>query len=395
MSEHDQHYLREELYALVRTDPSIFGFLQSGSLDGIWYWDLENPDNEWLSPRFWEIFGYDPEQKKHLASEWQDMIHPEDLQTALANFNAHCADPSHPYDQLVRYTHKDGSTVWVRCRGLAIRDDNGKPIRMLGAHNEVTELMEARQDLEQTNAELRRANAVLERANAELEQFAYVASHDLRQPLHTIETFAALLREEHGDQLDEDGLRYVDFQIEAAARLQGLIDGLLRLSRVAFDPSTRATVSLTDAATLAQADLGAVIAESGARIECEALPSVPGDPDLLRQVFSNLFDNAIKYRSEATPEIRVACQPKDVGVHVTVKDNGIGFDPNQSERIFRVFQRLHPAGSYSGAGIGLSIVARIVTGHGGRLWAESEPGVGSTFHVTLPLQASNSNGVAA
>lgn len=137
------HYLEDELYSLVRTDPSIFQFLQGGSLDGIWYWDLESPEHEWMSPEFWELFGYAPDEKKHLASEWQDMIFAEDLQTALDNFTIHCADPDHPYDQVVRYRHKDGSTVWVRCRGLAIRDETGKPVRMLGAHNDLTEQMRA------------------------------------------------------------------------------------------------------------------------------------------------------------------------------------------------------------------------------------------------------------
>jgi PAS domain S-box-containing protein len=132
------HYLQKELYERIQMDPSIFEFIQSGSLDGIWYWDLENPENEWMSSRFWETLGYDPGGKKHLASEWQDLIHPEDLKVTLDNFKMHCADPEHPYDQVVRYLHKDGSTVWVRCRGIAIRDDTGKPIRMLGAHTDLT-----------------------------------------------------------------------------------------------------------------------------------------------------------------------------------------------------------------------------------------------------------------
>ena len=121
------HYLKRELYQLVREDPSIFDFLQDGSLDGIWYWDLEDPEHEWISPRFWEVFGYDPQEKPHRADAWQDMIHPDDLEVALDNFHKHCADPLHPYDQIVRYRHKNGSTVWVRCRGTVLRDGEGKP----------------------------------------------------------------------------------------------------------------------------------------------------------------------------------------------------------------------------------------------------------------------------
>lgn len=136
----ESHYLKDELYARISTDPALFDFLQSGSLDGLWYWDLENPENEWMNARFWELLGYDPKEKKHLASEWQELIDPDDLKMALENFHKHCEDPAHPYDQIVRYTHKNGKTIWVRCRGIAIRNKEGKPIRMLGAHNDLTEL---------------------------------------------------------------------------------------------------------------------------------------------------------------------------------------------------------------------------------------------------------------
>lgn len=135
-----EHYLKQELDAKIHSDPSIFEFLEESSLDGVWYWDLEKPENEWMSPKFWEILGYNPLEHEHLASEWQSIINQEDLQIALENFNKHCADPGYPYDQVVRYRHKDGSIVWIRCRGLAIRDSSGKPIRMLGAHVDLTQL---------------------------------------------------------------------------------------------------------------------------------------------------------------------------------------------------------------------------------------------------------------
>jgi PAS domain S-box-containing protein len=135
-----KNYLEKELYELVKHDSRLFDFIQAGSLDGIWYWDLENPEHEWMSDRFWETLGYEPSTKKHLAAEWQEIINQDDLAVATDNFNKHLADPDHPYDQLVRYTHKDGSTVHIRCRGLAIRDENGKPIRMLGAHTNMTEV---------------------------------------------------------------------------------------------------------------------------------------------------------------------------------------------------------------------------------------------------------------
>ena len=143
MEQQDNHYLKQELYSLVQSGSDIFEFLISGSLDGVWYWDLDNPEHEWMSPRFWEVLGYDPEEKRHLVSEWQDIINQDDLKIAVENFELHCENPEIPYDQIVRYKHRDGSTVWIRCRGVAIRDETGKPIRMLGAHNDVTSLKNA------------------------------------------------------------------------------------------------------------------------------------------------------------------------------------------------------------------------------------------------------------
>jgi PAS domain S-box-containing protein len=160
----DEHYLKTELYRLIREDESIFEFLQRGSLDGIWYWDLETQTDEWLSSRFWTTFGYDPAERKHLASEWQDLIDPHDLQVALDNFTKHCADSNHPYDQVVRYRHADGSTVWVRCRGIVIRDEEGNPIRMLGAHTDVTAQKRAEEALQKRTKELQEANQQLQEA---------------------------------------------------------------------------------------------------------------------------------------------------------------------------------------------------------------------------------------
>ena len=139
----EEHYLKRELYQRVRTDPSIFEFLQEGSLDGVWYWDLENPSEEWLSPRFKGLFGYADDEVPDKVGWWQEKIHPDDLKVALDNLEKHRADPSHPYDQVVRYWHKDGSVMWVRCRGIAIRNDKGKAIRMLGSHTDLTDLMRA------------------------------------------------------------------------------------------------------------------------------------------------------------------------------------------------------------------------------------------------------------
>jgi len=144
------NYLKKELYELIKSDESIFDFIQSSSLDGLWYWDLEKPENEWMNPKFWTVLGYNPDEMPHKASAWQNIINHDDLKIASDNFTKHCENPNHPYDQIVRYTHKNGSIVWIRCRGLAIRDKNGKTIRMLGAHHDITEIKKSEQELKKT-----------------------------------------------------------------------------------------------------------------------------------------------------------------------------------------------------------------------------------------------------
>lgn len=142
------HYLKAELDSRVATNPELFEFLYNATLDGIWYWDLEKPENEWMSPGFWKAFGYDPRTKSHLSSEWQDLIHPEDLELAQQNLRLHIADPSYRYDQIVRYRHRLGHWVWVRCRGLVIFNSMDIPIRMIGVHTDLSDLMSAKEQLE-------------------------------------------------------------------------------------------------------------------------------------------------------------------------------------------------------------------------------------------------------
>ncbi len=140
------NYLKKELYELIKTDESIFDFIQESSLDGLWYWDLEKPEEEWMNPKFWTVLGYNPEEMPHKSTAWQNIINQDDLKVATENFSRHCENPDHPYDQIVRYTHKNGSTVWIRCRGMAIRDKNGKPVRLLGAHTDISDIK--RQEVE-------------------------------------------------------------------------------------------------------------------------------------------------------------------------------------------------------------------------------------------------------
>ncbi len=143
----NDNYLKKELYELIKTDESIFDFIQESSLDGLWYRDLENPEEQWMNPKFWTVLGYNPKEMPHKSTAWQNIINQDDLKVANENFTRHCENPDHPYNQIVRYTHKNGSTVWFRCRGMAIRDESGKPIRMLGAHHDITDIKSTEKEL--------------------------------------------------------------------------------------------------------------------------------------------------------------------------------------------------------------------------------------------------------
>lgn len=375
----DEHYLRKELYERISHDSAIFEFLQAGSLDGIWYWDLEKPDQEWMSPRFWEVFGYDPAGKKHLSSEWQDMIHPDDLNKVRANLDQHFEDPSIPFDQYVRYTHRDSSTVWVRCRGIAIRDENGKPVRMLGAHTDVTALKRAEEDAQ-------RLATQLAAANRELEAFSYSVSHDLRAPLRAVDGFSKMLVEDYGTKLDDEGRHMLGRIREGAQRMGQLINDILAFSRLG-----RQQVELVriDMRTMAQEVFEEFAAQEPGRqlhLELHPLPPALGTPAMIRQVWANLIGNAVKYtKARPVGEIEIGARPGEDDAQIYwVQDNGAGFDMRLAGRLFGMFQRLHNEEDFPGSGVGLALVQRILQRHGGLVWAEAEVGRGATFSFMLP-----------
>lgn len=233
---------------------------------------------------------------------------------------------------------------------------------------------------------LERQAAQLTEANESLEQFVYVASHDLREPLIGIAGMATLLRKRYGEQLDEAGQHFVQEIIEGTRRMEQKIEDLLLLSR-AGRGTPNGPFPLGSAVEEARRSLVGSIKQSGAAIHTEEpLPLVRGDRSMIAQVFQNLFSNSIKYHKEnETPIIHIESQPDSdpERVHVTVSDNGIGFDMDHADRIFGVFQRLYTVEQYPGTGIGLAIAKKIIEKHGGRIWASSEPQRGATFHFTL------------
>jgi PAS domain S-box-containing protein len=239
-------------------------------------------------------------------------------------------------------------------------------------------------DRKHAEEELHRLNDDLRRSNQELEQFAYVASHDLQEPLRMVASYTQLLAERYSGQLDEKADKYIDYAVDGARRMQGLINDLLAYSRVGTRGKEFAAVACSDVVAEVLRTLDRAIAESRADVRVGALPIVGADRIQLGQLFQNLIENAIKFRGDAQPRIDILATRDGPHWVFEVKDNGIGIDPQYYERIFIIFQRLHGRSEYPGSGIGLAIAKKIVERHGGRIWVEPAPGGGTRFLFTWP-----------
>src|SRR5215813_7645021 len=243
-------------------------------------------------------------------------------------------------------------------------------------------------EVRQLNTELERRveerTAELRRSNEELQQFAYVASHDLQEPLRMVTNYVQLLAQRYQGQLDSEAQEFIGYAVEGAQRMKALIDDLLAYSRVNI--RERLVVPTDSGAVLQQTlqNLHMQIAESGATVTADSLPKVSADRMQLGLLWQNLLSNALKFRGQEPPRVHVSARHQGNEWVFSVRDNGIGMEPRHTERIFQMFQRLHTRQEYPGTGIGLAICRKIVERHGGRIWVESEPGRGTTFFFTLP-----------
>jgi len=244
--------------------------------------------------------------------------------------------------------------------------------------------VESERALAAASAELRQRALELERSNADLEQFAYIASHDLSEPLRTISGFVQLLSSRYRGQLDDQADQFIDYVVEGAGRMRELIDGLLLYSRASSTEQHRRSVSLSQTVARVRSSLAPALEESGGEMIVEdGLPEVVADPTQLEQILQNLIANALKFRSEDPPEVRVLAAREPGAWRVTVRDNGIGIEDRHVEKAFQMFGRLNAREAYAGTGIGLAVCKRVVERHGGRIWLESQVGSGSAFHFTL------------
>lgn len=234
-----------------------------------------------------------------------------------------------------------------------------------------------------SHRKLRQRNRQLEESNRELEQFAYVVSHDLKEPLRTVSCYCQLLEQRLKGELDSESREFLQFAVDGAGRMKQFIDDLLLYSRVGKADMSFGPVDLAEVVRLVTENLDAAVRQSGATIEVGELPHVRGCPMMLAQLFQNLIDNALKFRGQAPPAIRVYSRPEGAKCRISVADNGIGIDPRYFERIFDVFQRLHTRQEHPGTGIGLAVCKKIVERHGGRIWVASESGCRTEFHVEM------------
>jgi PAS domain S-box-containing protein len=324
-----------------------------------------------------EITGYPAEELKRLT--YLDITHPEDRAENRRQFAELASGLRPSFSMNKRYIRRDGRVIWVRATNALIRDENGAPLHAVGSIEDITAQVE-------TEASLRAANEELIRANTDLEQFAYSASHDLKEPLRQVGIFAQLLQKRYGPTLDEDANAFLNNITGGAQRMEQLLSDLLNYTQTATQPGRPVEpVEVSEVFAEVKKNLATVIMQNDAAVLTEALPAVRVERAHLIQLFQNLVSNAIKYRSaERAPVIRILASSEGAFWRFSIEDNGIGISADYHKQVFGLFKRLHASSAYPGTGIGLALCKRIVERYGGAIWVESEPGKGSTFFLTLP-----------
>jgi len=286
------------------------------------------------------------------------------------------AEVGHAEDEGWRI-RRDGSRFWANSVLTALRGDDGTLIGYGKVMRDLTERKHAEETLAQKNEELARSNR-------ELEQFAYVASHDLQEPLRMVASYVQLLAKRYQGTLSKEADEFIGYAVDGATRMQQLINDLLMFSRVGTRGVELRPVSMEATLNTVISGLQILIRETGATITHDPLPTVCGDPTQLGQLLQNLIGNAVKFRGPEAPHVHITATREGEDWRFSVRDNGIGIDPQYHDRIFVIFQRLHARGEYQGTGIGLAVCKKIVERHGGKIWVDSSVGNGTTFNFTLP-----------
>lgn len=384
-----RQYEVRDLLVQLKNAQERYTLAVRGSSAGIWEWNPQKNES-YFSPEWKALLGYEDHEIKNTREEWHKRLHPEDVSRVLDYANN--LQPSEPgsavcnYEIEYRLRHRDGSYRWFLSRGVGFFNRGGQVIRVAGSHIEIS-------DRKQNEQALQKLAEELNRSNKELEQFAYIASHDLQEPLRIIQMYLDLLLLRYKDKLGSDAEEFIHYAQDGSRRSQKLIRDLLEYARIGNKPPEPAMFSFEYALERALSDLQLLIRESGAEITSDPLPSLTADGMQITQLFQNLISNAIKYRTEQKPRIHVSARKKAREWIFSIRDNGVGIEPQYRDRIFAIFQRLHKG--MDGTGIGLAICKKIVERHGGRIWVESRRGDGSTFYFSLPCSSETESTVPA
>ena len=344
---------------------------------------------EFLSAAITQITGYPADDfLNNRIRSYVSIIHPDDLHTVEAAVSAGL-ERKDRYEMDYRLVARDGTPRWVHEQGRGVFAPDGRLLCLDGVIFDITGQRKAEAEIRKLNQELEQRvaerTAQLEAANKELEAFAYSVSHDLRTPLRAIDGFSHILLEDYAGKLDEEGKRLLNVVRDNTSRMGQLIEDILKFSRTGRMEITFSEIDMEKMAREVIEELQASVADSKLQLDIEQIPPARGDRAMLRQVFVNLLSNAIKFsRNNANPAIHVGASVKDNETIYYVKDNGAGFDMQYADKLFGVFQRLHSVNEFEGTGIGLAIVKRIVTRHGGRVWAEGKVNEGATIYFALP-----------
>ncbi len=320
----------------------------------------------YVSPSYCKMFGMNEDEL--LGQKFMPLVHEEDR---TATVEAMKSTRNHPHTAYMEHRAKTmNGWLWFAWIDSAVLDAHGNIKEIVGVGRDITKQKQATEDLKRSNKELR--------------QFAYVVSHDLQEPLRAIVGFLQLLQQNYSDKIDTKGQQYINRAVAASHRIQNLMRDLLFLSSI----TSRSKFVPTDLNILVREVIKhfePILQKSNAEVVYDDLPTLPVDNGQIQNLFKDLTENALKYNESEKPRVEIDCRPNSDGVHFFVRDNGIGISPQYHESIFRIFKRLHTE-EYQGTGLGLAVCRKIVEGHGGKIWVDSQLGEGSTFHFTLSAE---------
>ncbi|HSP12678.1 MAG TPA: PAS domain S-box protein [Salegentibacter sp.] len=360
-----------------------FKYLTKATSDAIWDWDLEKNEVYW-GEGFESLFGYKLSELSADIHLWSENIHPEDMDTAVGSLEDAIAGNETKWEAEYRFVTENGEYKYVYDRGYIVRDKTGKAIRAVGAMQDISKSKDYESSLKSLNEDLKKHAKELEISNAELEQFAYVASHDLQEPLRMVTSFLTQLEKKYTDKLDDKAHTYINFAVDGAKRMRSIILDLLEFSRVGRSEDKQENIDVNEIIEELKTLYRKEIKDSGAVIKTGNLPEIVAPKAPIRQVFQNLISNSIKYRKVSMPpEIEINAEESGKFFVFSIKDNGIGIDSEYFERIFIIFQRLHQREKYSGTGMGLAVTKKIIENLGGKIWLESREGEGSIFYFSI------------